>query len=165
MHPRLMIADLEEHPLRQRLNNEFHARPPVPLIGAMLVSHLVFKHSATTAQAERDNLTQLTQTQSCNSIDSSDSHMMLETNSFRMRWELHTEFSSYTFFRPLNSGEALHPDVTAFDAVHPDWLGAIPGKLMVATHVELRSTSEISPESVLANLTPSGRTMVGGQGG
>jgi uncharacterized membrane-anchored protein len=43
-----------------------------------------------------------------------------------MRWELHTEFSSYTFFRPLNSGEALHPDVTAFDAVHPDWLGGIP---------------------------------------
>ena len=160
MHPRLMIADLEEHPLRQRLNAEFHARPPVPLIGAVLVSHLVFKHSATTAQAERDNLTLLTQNQSCTSIDSSDSHMMLETNSFRMRWELHTEFSSYTFFRPLISGEALQPDVTAFDAVHPDWLSGIPGQLMVATHVELRSTSEISPESVLANLTPSGRTMV-----
>ena len=53
MHPRLMLADLEEHPLRQRLNNEFHARPPIPLVGAMLVSHLVFKHSATTAQAEK----------------------------------------------------------------------------------------------------------------
>ena len=51
MHPRLMIAELEEHPLRQRLNNEFHARPPIPLVGAMLVSHLVFKHSATTVQA------------------------------------------------------------------------------------------------------------------
>ena len=160
MHPRLMIADLEEHPLRQRLNAEFHARPPVPLIGAVLVSHLVFKHSATTAQAERDNLTLLTQNQSCTSIDSSDSHMMLETNSFRMRWELHTEFSSYTFFRPLVSGEALHQDATAFDAVHPDWLGSIPGQLIVAAHLELRSTEEISPESVLANLTPSGRTMV-----
>ena len=160
MHPRLMIAGLEEHPLRQRLNNEFHARPPVPLLGAMLVSHLVFKHNATSAQAQRDNLALLTQAHACTSIDSSDSHMMLETASFRMRWELHTEFSSYTFFRPLTAGEALHPDVTAFDAVHPDWLGGIPGKLMVATHVELRSTEEISPESVLANLTPSGRTMV-----
>ena len=29
-----MIAELEEHPLRQRLNNEFHARPPIPLVGA-----------------------------------------------------------------------------------------------------------------------------------
>ncbi len=160
MHPRLTTPGLEEHPLRQRLNNEFHARPPVPLQGALLVSHLVFKHSATTAQAERDNLTLLLQAHPSTSIESSDAHMTLETPSFRMRWELHTEFSSYTFFRPLSTGETLDPDVTAFDAVHPEWLGGIPGKLMVATHVELRSTDEISPESVLANLTPSGRTMV-----
>jgi uncharacterized membrane-anchored protein len=64
---------------------------------------------------------------------------MLDAGSFRMRWELHTEFSSYTFFRPLVAGEPA-PDTTAFDAVHPDWLAAIPGKLMVATHVEMRST-------------------------
>jgi uncharacterized membrane-anchored protein len=160
MHPRLAIAELEEHPLRQRLNNEFHARPPIPLVGAVLVSHLVFKHSATTAQAERDNLQKLCQGQVCTSIESSDAHLMLETGAFRMRWELHTEFSSYTFFKELASGETLDPDATAFDAVHPEWFTGIPGQLMVATHVELRATDEISPESVLANLTPNGRTMV-----
>jgi uncharacterized membrane-anchored protein len=160
MHPRLAIAELAEHPLRQRLNNEFHARPPIPLVGAVLVSHLVFKHSATTAPAERDNLQKLCQGQVCTSIDSSDAHLMLETGAFRMRWELHTEFSSYTFYKELTSGETLHPDATAFDAVHPEWFTGIPGKLMVATHVELRSTNEISPDSVLANLTPNGRTMV-----
>jgi len=160
MHPRLAAAELEEHPLRHRLNNEFHARPPVPLIGAMLVSHLVFKHSATTAAAERDNLGKLCQNHVCNSIDSSESHVMLDAGAFRMRWELHTEFSSYTFYRPLESGEQLDPDVTAFDAVNPEWLSGIPGKLMVACHVELRSTDEINPESVLASLTPNGRTMV-----
>ncbi len=160
MHPRLTLSELEEHPLRQRLNNEFHARPPIPLLGAVLVSHLVFKHSATTVQAERENLNKLSQGHVCNSIESSDAHMTIDTGAFRMRWELHTEFSTYTFFRPLNSGEELHPDVTAFDAVHPDWLSGIPGKLMVATHVELRSTDEISPDSVLASLTPNGRTMV-----
>jgi uncharacterized membrane-anchored protein len=160
MHPRLNLADLEEHPLRHRLNNEFHARPPVPLEGAVLVSHLVFKHSATTGEAERENLSKLCQGHVCNAIESSDAHMMIETGSFRMRWELHTEFSSYTFFRPLETGETLNPDATAFDAVNPDWLSGIPGKLMVATHVELRSTAEISPDSILASLTPTGRTMV-----
>lgn len=155
-----MIAELEEHPLRQRLNNEFHARPPVPLVGAVLVSHLVFKHSTEKAPAARENLSKLCQGHVCNSIDSSDSHMMIDTGAFRMRWELHTEFSSYTFFRPLATGEELHPDVTAFDAVLPEWIAGIPGKLIVATHVELRSTSEISPDSVLASLTPNGRTMV-----
>jgi uncharacterized membrane-anchored protein len=132
MHPRLMIDQLQEHPLRQRLNNEFHARPPIPLMGATLVSHLVFKHSATTVQAERDNLTKLTQSQACTAIESSDSHLTLETATYRLRWELHTEFSSYTFFRSLSSGETLHPDVTAFDGIHPEWFGGIPGQLMVA---------------------------------
>lgn len=160
MHPRFTLAGLEEHPLRQRLNNEFHARPPVPLDGAMLVSHLVFKHSATTAQAERDNLAKLCQGHVCNSIDSSDAHLMIDAGAFRMRWELHTEFSSYTFYRPLGRGEQLHPDATAFDAIHPEWLAGIPGKLMVATQVELRSSDDITPESVLASLTPNGRTMV-----
>ncbi|MDD2885620.1 MAG: DUF3422 domain-containing protein [Dechloromonas sp.] len=160
MHPRLILAELEEHPLRQRLNNEFHARPPIPLLGAMLVSHLVFKHSATTGEAERANLSKLCQGHVCTAIESSDSHLMLETGAFRMRWELHTEFSSYTFFRPLVTGEELHPDVTAFDAVHPEWLSGIPGKLMVATHVELRSTDEINPDSILSSLTPNSRTMV-----
>lgn len=160
MHPRLMLSELVEHPLRQRLNNEFHARPPVPLVGAVLVSHLVFKHSTEKAAAARDNLSKLCQGHVCNSIDSSDSHMMVETGAFRMRWELHTEFSSYTFFRPLEAGEQLHPDATAFDGVHPEWLQGIPGKLIVATHVELRSASDITPDSVLAGLTPNGRTMV-----
>ncbi len=160
MHPRLILANLEEHPLRQRLNNEFHARPPIPLLGAMLVSHLVFKHSATTGEAERANLSKLCQGHVCTAIESSDSHLMLETGAFRMRWELHTEFSSYTFFRPLASGEELSPDATAFDAALPEWFAGIPGKLMVATHVELRSTDEISPESILSSLTPNSRTMV-----
>ncbi len=163
MNPRLTLAELTEHPLRQRLNNEFHARPPVPLAGAMLVSHLVFKHSATKAPAARDNLAKLCQAHVCTAIESSDAHLMIDTGAFRMRWELHTEFSCYTFFRALTPGEEINADTTAFDAVHPDWLKGIPGKLIVATQVELRSTAEISPESVLAGLTPNGRTMVAGR--
>jgi uncharacterized membrane-anchored protein len=95
MHPRLALSELQEHPLRQRLNNEFHARPPVPLLGAMLVSHLVFKHSAEKAAQARDNLGKLCQSHVCNAIESSDAHLMIDTGAFRMRWELHTEFSSY----------------------------------------------------------------------
>ena len=160
MHPRLNLAELQEHPLRQRLNNEFHARPPIPLVGNVLVSHLVFKHSVTEAQASRENLAKLCQAHVCQSIESSDAHLLVDTGAFRMRWELHTEFSSYTFFRPLEKAEVLTPDTTAFDAVHPEWLAGIPGKLMVAAHVELRSADEVTPESILEGLTPTGRTMV-----
>ena len=134
MNPRFQFAELEEHPLRRQLNNEFHARPPIPIVGPVLVTHLVFKNARSTAEQERENLKRLCQAQVCNSIESSDAHLMIDAGSFRMRWELHTEFSTYTFFRPLVAGEPLHRDTTAFDAVLPEWLAAIPGKLMVATH-------------------------------
>lgn len=160
MHPKLVLAGIEEHPLRQRLNNEFHARPPIPLQGAMLVSMLVFKHAASNGKEEKELLAKLCQGHVCTSVESSDAHLTLETGAFRMRWELHTEFSSYTFFRPLNEGEELHPDATAFDAVHPEWLKEIPGKLMVGVQVEVRSTRDVRPESILEGLTPNGRTMV-----
>lgn len=163
MHPRLTIAQLEDHPLRERLNTEFHARPPIPLEGPHLVSHLVFKHGRSTIERERENLARLTQSTVCQTIEISDAHALIDAGSYRLRWELHTEFSSYTFFRPLTPGAELHPDSTAFDATHPDWVAGIPGRLIVATQVELRQASEKSPESVLATVSPSGRQLVASQ--
>lgn len=160
MHARFEFA---EHPLRQRLNNEFHARPPIPLDGPILVSHLAFKHDGASAQDEREHLSQLCQANVCSFIESSDAHLMLDAGSFRMRWELHTEFSSYTFFRPLVVGEPLSPDATALDAVMPEWLAAIRGELIVGTHVELRSAQEVTPESVIGGLSPKGRQVVAAQ--
>jgi uncharacterized membrane-anchored protein len=160
VHPRLILAGLEEHPQRQPLNTEFHARPPVPLSGAMLVSHLVFKHSAPAELAERENLMRWSDALSCAVIDSSDAHLTLEAATLRVRWELHTEFSSYTFFRPLADSEQLLPDATACDGVDLGWMQAIPGQLMVAAQIELRSATDIHPDSVLAGLSPNGRTMV-----
>ena len=163
MHARFEAIGFEEHPLRQRLNNEFHARPPIPLTGPILVSSLAFKHDDSGAVGEKEHLSRLCQANVCNFIESSDTHLMLDAGSFRMRWELHTEFSSYTFFRQLVAGETLNPDATAFDGVMPEWLSAIPGNLLVATHIELRPATEISPESVTAGLSPTGRSMVAAQ--
>ena len=161
MHARFNFSEIKQHPLREHLNNEFHARSPIPLTSPALVSHLAFLHEGASTQEEHDNILRLCQTSACTFLENSASHLMFDAGSFRMRWESHTEFSSYTFFRPLVTGEPLHPDTTAFDAVFPDWLSSIPGKLIVATHVELRSTTDVSPESVLAGLSPtSGRQTV-----
>jgi uncharacterized membrane-anchored protein len=47
------------------------------------------------------------------------------------------------------------------ETVFPDWVSSLPGQLIVATHVELRSAKDVSPESVLATLSPTnGRQMV-----
>lgn len=161
MHARIRFTEIEEHPLRGHLNNEFHARAPIPLAAPVLVSHLAFHHDGLPARDERENVLRLCQTSACRFIENSATHLMFDAGAFQMRWEVHTEYSSYTFVRPLAVGEALPPDATALDAVFPDWLAAIPGQLIVATHVELRSAADVSPASVLAGLSPTaGRPMV-----
>lgn len=161
MHAQFTLKDIQHHPLRDHLNNEFHARAPIPVTAPALVSHLAFKHDGVSAHSERENVLRLCQTSACRFIENSSSHLMIDAGVFQMRWEVHTEYSSYTFFRPLVVGQRLHPDTTALDFVFPDWFSEIPGLLIVATHVELRSTSDVSPESVLAGLSPTaGRQMV-----
>lgn len=152
-----------DYPLRQRLNDEFHARPPIPLIGPVLVTHLAFLHNNSSVAAEHEHLSRLAHACAGRFLERSGSHLMLDLGSFRIRWELHTEFSSYTVFRPLQIGEALHTHSTALDGVSPDWLAAIPGQRIVATHIEVRSASEISPESITAGLSPTGQQMVASQ--
>ena len=161
MFPGFNLSEIEEHPLRDHLNKEFHARSPIPLTSPMLVSHLAFHHEVTSAEVERENVLRLCQTSACKFLENSATHMLVDAGSFQLRWEIHTEYSSYTFFRPLVAGETIEPDTTALDAVFPGWLAGIPGKLLVATHVELRSTQDVSPEKVLGSLSPtSGRQMV-----
>lgn len=161
MHANFNLTDIEEHPLREHLNREFHARAPIPLTSPVLVSHLAFHHEACSPDEERENVLKLCQTSACTFIENSATHMLVDAGTFQLRWAVHTEYSSYTFFRTLVAGEPLDPDTTALDAVFPGWLAGIPGKLLVATHVELRSTADVSPESVLAGLSPtSGRQMV-----
>ncbi|MCC4119106.1 DUF3422 domain-containing protein, partial [Aromatoleum toluclasticum] len=40
------------------------------------------------------------------------------------------------------------------------WRREIPGQLLDATHVELRGVEEVAPETVLAQLSPTGTTSV-----
>ena len=123
MHPGFRLTGIETHPLREQLNDEFHSRAPIPLTCPMLVSHLAFHHdNVFSPQEERENVLRLCQTSTCTFIENSPTHLVFDAGSFKMRWELHTEYSSYTFLRPLREGEPLQPDETALDTVFPDWV-------------------------------------------
>ena len=139
---------LAEHPLRQRLNDEFHARPPLPLQGSMLVTHIAVLHDHADAQAERDHLAALAELVPGQFAERSDAHQIYDAGSFRLRWELHTEFTSYTVFRPVPTGAGLGQPMSAQEVLPPGWLKGIPGKMIVAAQIELRSQEEIDPQSV-----------------
>ena len=150
----------EEHPLRDRLQREFHARPPIPLAGPVLVSHLAFLHDAAAAHNEREHLSELCSNGVCHVVESSESHLVLDNAAFRVRWELHTEFSSYTFFRPLTAtGEPFGKDC-ALDGVSPEWLAAIPGQMITGTHIEVQPASALAPLDTIIQQMPDGRQIV-----
>ncbi len=155
------FIDIPEHPLREPLNETFHARSPTPLASPTLIAHLAFYHAGTNPPEERENIVRLCGEKDGCLVESFPTHLMLDAGNFRMRWELHSEYSSYTFFRPLAAGEPLAADASALDVVPPQWLAALPGTLIAACHIELRSTREVTPESVLSRLShTSGRQMV-----
>lgn len=145
---------IPQHPLRERLQREFHARPPIPLGEPMRVSHLAFVHHDEAAGDEREHLARLCDDRVCQVIESSDSHLVLDNADFRVRWELHTEFSSYTFFRPAAAGE------TALAGVPPAWLEAIPGQMIAGTHIETQRATAAPTAETLIHDRPEGRQVV-----
>lgn len=149
-----------EHAQRQALNEEFHARPPVPLESPQLISYLALLHDGEQPGAALQHLIALGKLLD-RPIDVEGSHSLIDFGSFQLKWELHNEFSSYTIFRAVAPGEGLDDSTSALAVVPAAWLQSIPGQLIAATHVELRSAAEITPESVMARLSPTGRQMVG----
>ncbi len=149
-----------EHDLRQALNDEFHARPPVPLESPQLISYLALHHEDESPGAAQQHLIALGKLMG-QPIDAAGTHRLIDFGTFQLKWELHNEFSSYTFFRTIARGEGLDAATSALAVVPDAWLKSLPGKLIGATHVELRSSAEGTPDSVMDQLSPTGRQMVG----
>lgn len=148
---------LPEHPLRHRLNDELHARPPVVLDGPTWGTHLVMLHDDGVGRVDADaeeahlrRLCELAQSPFCPLVDGN--HWILEAGDLRLKWERHSEFSSYTFFRRRQAGD--HAYVTALEAFPADWRAGIPGRLLVATHLEYRDAGD-GEAALLAELAQS----------
>lgn len=148
----------EQHPLRQALNDEVHARPPVPLDAPEIVTYLAFLHDPDSAQHEAAHLKLLAEQLGLPEPVTDTDHVSLDTGAFRLKWERHNEFSSYTFFRSA-AGNESHDD-HALLAVPAAWRKRIPGRLIVATHVTLRSAEALGPDEVMAQSSQSEASLV-----
>ncbi|MGE5384836.1 MAG: DUF3422 family protein [Betaproteobacteria bacterium] len=147
------------HPLRPRLTQEIHARPPVPLDSPTLVSFLVFMHGETKGDADRPHLDRLGNELGLSlTIDPEDLHLLIDGGAFRLKWEKHMEFSSYAFFAPPQ--QAYGSGETALSKVPAEWVAEIPGELVVAAHVDLFPADRLDPKNVLAHLADSAETVV-----
>lgn len=126
-------SPLTEHPLRYALSDELHARPLVLLTAPQTVWCLTFLTHAAHEAVERDWLARFAGAHEMNAPDPGAMHALLEGGGYLCKWERHTEFTNYVFFKP-----GLHPEAT-LDTL-PELLPGIdlaelPGQLFVATRI------------------------------
>ncbi len=127
-----------QHPQRAALHNEIHARPPEAMTVPLAISHVVMLCDAAQRAASRDHVAALLRDHHLPLPDSLTTHLRMDLGQFRIRWELHTEFVSWTFMRdlgPARASDAIHDPAPAIDAVPQDWFAALPGQCLTSLHL------------------------------
>ena len=127
---------LIQYPQRPALHNEIHARPPESLTAPSAVSHVVMLASQAERALSRAHIAQLLRNQHLPMPDAASTHLRMDLGQYRLRWEMHTEFVTYTFIRQLDAASAQgQTPPTASEVVPQDWLAALPGQCLASVHV------------------------------
>jgi uncharacterized membrane-anchored protein len=147
-----------DHPLRIELNDEAHARPPEALAAPLRITFLALYSDATQREQEWEHVCALTRRYG-HTPPARASHYSADLGPFRMKWERHTEFTRYKFI-VAGGGDPFDPP--ALQAVPADWLAALPGRIMVATHAALLPAGAGEPDhETLAGRYFGGEALVG----
>ncbi|HWI78436.1 MAG TPA: DUF3422 domain-containing protein [Ramlibacter sp.] len=160
----------KSHPQRVALHNEIHARPPEAMSPPLAISHVVMLGTAQEREASRGHVAALLRDHHLPQPDAQSNHIRMDLGAFRIRWELHTEFVSWSFSRPVEAagfGEREPP--TGIGAVPKDWLAALPGECLASLHLWVLPTEAFESSAqlvkhVLNEDTLVGSTVAGGQG-
>jgi uncharacterized membrane-anchored protein len=131
-----------DHPLRLALHNEVHARPPEPAQAPMAISRIVMMGDANTANASREHLNQLLRDHHLPPAGAHTNHLRIDLGAFRLRWELHTEFVSWTFMRSAQGHMFANPEpMLSTQSVPQKWLSELPGQCLSKLHLWLLSSA------------------------
>ncbi len=146
-----MQPALREHPFRIPLTNEVHARPYARLRPPERATYLAMLSGEDAAEADRLHVARLCRQYGKDEPTEETKHLMVELDGYRLKWERHTEFSSYTFLHraPALEGPFENPVI---NLLPPAWLKDIPGELLVGIHLELQPSDapEIAREALPA---------------
>lgn len=133
------MSAIADHPLRYALTNELHARP-FPALGApSFAAFLAIKQPHDAAgrdrDKDRDHLVALLDRFGAQHPQPGATHWFGDLGKYRLKWEQHTEFLSYTIF---GDGVADRPfDPQTFEVFPADWLAAAPGVRITSALVRI----------------------------
>ncbi len=131
---------LSDYPQRTLLNNEVHARPYERLTAPVRASYLALLTGIETAEGERAHIKALCTRNGVNPPAAGANHFSNDLGIFRLRWERHTEFSTYTFLHAAPFDAPF--DDAPIRRVPEDWLKRLPGEVLTAVHLALEPSSK-----------------------
>lgn len=125
------------HVDRDRLFNELHTRPFPVLAQGARVSQLAVLHEGASLADEFRHLQQLCERLGCATPSPEATCHHLDFGHLELRWERHTEFSTWTVIRQQDEHNAPFT-ATALSLLPPAWLTALPGRVISGLHVEVQ---------------------------
>ena len=136
------------HPLRITLAAEVHSRPFLRIDAPESVTHLAVYARGTAASADNDpSWQQRTLGALCSSFGVAAPAMDAkyfyhDFGRFRLKWECHTEFATYTFAQAHTEELALATTFERMPLAHipQEWMRSLEGKILVAAHVVVEKT-------------------------
>lgn len=128
-------AQLVPHPLRAVVLGEVHARPFTPIATPCRILHFAFETSGSRAQADRANLVALCMKRGITPPEATEKHHRAPFGTTTLRWEQHSEFTTYTWELPASDLRPFHPDAASLAS--PMQALPQPGLLLVAVDLHL----------------------------
>ena len=141
---------LRQHAQRLSLHNEVHARPPEAMGVPVRISHVVMWCDAAQREASRSHIAALARDHHLPLPDNQSTHIRLDLGLYRLRWELHTEFVTWTFSKNAPSLQSERD--LAVDAVNQHWLSALPGQCLASVHLWVLSLKQDDQPAVVRQL-------------
>ena len=132
---------IDDHPLRYRLANELHARPFPNVAAPAQAIYLAIKQPKDAAKRDRGldraHLLALLDRFGADHPAPDATHFFGDLGKFRLKWEQHTEFVTYTAFLPLNGERPFDP--TAWEVFPDDWLARAPGVRITSAQIRIEA--------------------------
>lgn len=138
------MPPIHDHPMRYRLSNELHARPFPSVSAGSRAVFLALKHregaGPEAAQADFAHLVDLLDRYGAPHPQPEATHYFGTLGRFRIKWERHTEFVTFTLLQEGVSERAFDPH--DFDVFPEDWLAAAPGLRITSASLRIEAQKE-----------------------
>lgn len=102
----------------------------------LAISHVVMVCDAQQREASRTHVARLLRDHHLPQPDQASTHIRMDLGLFRIRWELHTEFVTWSFSRLIEAdGFGEREPATAIETVPQDWFAGLPGQCLACVNL------------------------------